>query len=151
MTKKGFTLIETLIYIALLGLLLTGAITTSYLLMQSAALVDSKNAANEEAEFVMQKLTWVLSGAQAISVPSSYGSTLSVARYDGISVDMRMGVSAIEMSENASPFNPLTTSNVQVTSLSFHYLAAGNGAPAGVEASTTVNGIVYYAIHYLPK
>jgi hypothetical protein len=148
--SRGVTLVETVVYIALLGLILTGAVVTSYQLVGSAGSLAAKNTADAEGAFVMRKLAWALSGAQTISSPSGWGSSLSVIRYDG-TVDMQLSGTAILMRENSNLFATTTTSNVKVTSLSFHYIPALDGAPAGLEASTTINGLVFYTKRYLRK
>mgnify|MGYP003386707486 CR=1 FL=1 len=152
-TKKnrGFTLIESVIYIALLGLLITGAVVTAYELVRGASLVDAKNTANEEGVFVMRKVAWALSGAQTISSPITWGSSLTVSKYDGTTVDMRITGTAIEMRENGASFEPITTSNVTVSGLSFHAVPSVGGSPAGVEASTTINGVVFYTERFIRK
>jgi type II secretory pathway pseudopilin PulG len=147
---RAFTLVETVVYIALLGLILTGAVVTAYQLVASSGSLNAKNTAGEEGTFVLRKLAWALSGAQIVSLPAGWGSSLSVTRYDG-TVDMQLSGTAIVMRENNAPFATTTTPNVKVTSLSFHYIPAAGGAPAGLEASTTINGSVFYTKRYIRK
>jgi type II secretory pathway pseudopilin PulG len=58
---KGFTLIETLLYIALLSMLLTGGVTTAFQLLKSTSTDSSQLASYDETVFVLQKISWVLS------------------------------------------------------------------------------------------
>lgn len=148
---QGFTLLEVLVYMALLGLLMAGAITTSYQLVQSSSSLSAKNTSGEEGNFVLRKLDWALSGAEALTAPAGWGSALSLTRYDGTTVDMRLSAGSIQMRENGGVYAAVTTSNVAVSSLSFHYIAASGSAPAGIEASTTVNGLVFYTERYMRK
>jgi type II secretory pathway pseudopilin PulG len=147
--SRGFTLIEALIYIALLGLIMTGAVATSYQLAESEASLASDHRVQEEGNFVINKLQWALSGAQTVSAPTAWGSALSLTRYDGISVDVRLTGGAVEIRENGGSYAVLTTSNVTVSDLSFHYLPASGNTPAGVEASTTIDGVSFYLKRYL--
>lgn len=149
--KKGFSLIEAVVYIALLGLLMTSALATAYQLVNSSSGLNAKNTAGEEGNFVMRKLNWALSGAQTVIAPAGWGSGLSVTRYDGTTVDFRRASGVVQVSVNGGTYRALTTGNVVVTSLSVHYIAASGGAPAGVEASTTINGLVFYTERYLRK
>ncbi len=149
--QKGFSLIETVIYIALLSLIMTGAVAVSYQIVSNSQSLSAKNTAGEEGNFVLRKLASVLSGAQAITAPSTWGTTLSVARYDGTTVDMRLNGEVIELRRNSGTYEALTTGNVKATMLGFTYLPASGASPAGVEASTTVNGMTFYAKYYLRK
>jgi hypothetical protein len=148
---KGFTLIETVMYIGLLGLLMTGAVLTAYELTQHSDVLSVKNTAGEEGNFILRKLDWALSGAQSISVPVDWGNTFSVTRYDGTTVDVRLANGVVQMRENGASYLRLSTANVTIGSLSFHYLPASGTSPAGLEASTTVNGLVFYTERYLRK
>ncbi len=80
MKIKGFTLLETLIYIALFGVLMSGALVTVYELLISSERTSSSVATITEGEFINRKLSWALSGAYAVSVPNAY--TLIITRSD---------------------------------------------------------------------
>jgi hypothetical protein len=58
---KGSTLIETVLYIALLSILLTGSITTSFQLLKSANTDTTQLESYDETVFVFQKIAWALS------------------------------------------------------------------------------------------
>ena len=161
LSMRGFTLVETVIYIALLGVLMVGAVTTAYQLTQHMGNVSDKNTAGEEGNFVLRKLNWVLTGTSTsatITLPSPstpYTSSLDLNRADGTHVIVRYNAnnSSIELSESggvpSSSYTPLTTVNVKVSQLQFHYLAAFGGSPAGIEASTTINGLVFSEKSYV--
>lgn len=142
---KGFSLIETIIYIALLGLLLTTAVLTSYQILQGSTNVSNKTIVQDEGDFVVRKLDWALSSASAASAPTP--STLTVTRYDGNTIDFRLNGMTIEMRESAVGvvYKPITTVNVRVQSLQFQvtgstqiivtaaaYLKTANGAAAAL-------------------
>ncbi len=155
---RGFTLIEAVIYIALLSFLMVGAVATSYQLVGSSTSLSAKNTTGGEGEFVLHKLDWALSGVRTISTPSSWSNALRLSRYDGVTVDMCLNNQAIWMRENQTggicadtSYTAITTSNVTASSLSFHYVPASGGAPAGLEASTTINGMVFYTKRYIRK
>jgi type II secretory pathway pseudopilin PulG len=148
---RAFTLIETIIYIGLLGMLMTGAVLTAYELTQHADVLSAKNTAGEEGNFVLRKIVWALSGAQTVSVPTEWGSTLSISHYDGTVIDMRVSSGVIQMRENGANYVRITTPNVTVNDLSFHYLPASGNVPAGLAASTTINGLVFSTTRYLRK
>jgi prepilin-type N-terminal cleavage/methylation domain-containing protein len=80
MSKRGFTLLETLIYIALFGVLMTGALVTVYELLQSFEYNRTDISIQEEGMFIQRKIHWALQGATAITL--SNPTTLVISRPD---------------------------------------------------------------------
>lgn len=147
--KKGFTLIETLIYIGLFTILMGAGFYTAFALIQSGQQLDTKTVTNSELDFVLRKIDWAISGINTINTPSSgYSSTLSVTKYDGTTIQLRQNGEKIEIKEGSSSFLPITTDNVKVASLSFQYIS---GNPAGIIATTTINGITATTSKYIRK
>lgn len=146
---RAFTLIETIIYIALFGVFMSGVLLSVYGMMQSGDQFTNRNSATNEGTFVTAKLDWVLRSLGSVTTPSSgYGTSLSVTRSDGTQVDVRLTSGVIEMRINGGSYVPLTTNNVTVTSLGFNTLS---GTQTGVEASTTINGISFMTRRYIRK
>ena len=146
---RAFTLIETIIYIALFGVFMSGVLLSVYGMMQSGDQFTNRNSATNEGTFVTAKLDWVLRSLGSVTTPSSgYGTSLSVTRSDGTQVDVRLTSGVIEMRINGGSYVPLTTTNVTVTSLGFNTLS---GTQTGVEASTTINGISFMTRRYIRK
>lgn len=133
--SKGFTLIETIVYIGLFSVIMTTGLLTVNQLLQSGAQTSGKATIQSEENFVLRKIAWALSGASSVSAPSP--SALTVTRYDGNTVDFRLRGTAIEMRESAigTTYLPITTGNVHVTALDFVILS-----PAGITASLTIDG-----------
>jgi prepilin-type N-terminal cleavage/methylation domain-containing protein len=79
---KGFTLIETIVYMALLGLIMTGALVSTYELISSSQKSSGKATVQEEGTFVERKFEWALS--DLASAPAVGGSgcnqTLSITK-----------------------------------------------------------------------
>ncbi len=138
--KRGFTLIEAVIYIALLGLIMSGAVVMSYQLLQGSTSTSSRSTVQDEGGFVLRKLAWALSGATDVS---GGGTTLTVTRLDGNTAYFRLTGGVIEMRESAlgGSYEPITTEkNVQASALQFT-LAGTN--PKSVSATfmlKTANG-----------
>ena len=143
---RGFTIVEMLVYIALLGILMTGALLGAWQLLQGSAQISGRTVTQDEESFVLHKIDWALTGAKTITSPSSgtpYSSTLSLTKYDATTVDICLSGQKVWMRENKtggvcadSSFASTTTTNVKVTGLSFHYIS---GPPVGIEAAVTVN------------
>jgi len=162
--KKGFTLVEVIIYIALFSLLLGTAFVTAFQLIQGTDILNAKKVNQEEINFVLKKIDWALGGVSSIDNPSSlvpYSNRLVVTKYGGNTIDICLDEYKIKIKETNgfwlwescanSKFLPLTTDNVKVTSLQFRYIAPIGGAPAGIVATTTINGFVATTTKYIRK
>lgn len=151
--SKGFTLIEVIIYIALFTLLIGSGFVTAYQLIEGGNALNQKTINQEEVNFVLRKISWVLNGVATINSPSSgYSNTLTVTRYDGTVLDVRLSAGKIELKDGvAGSFVPITTDNVKVTTLQFQYVPAVGTAPAGIIASTTISGYVATTTKYIRK
>jgi prepilin-type N-terminal cleavage/methylation domain-containing protein len=67
-SNKGFTLIETLVYLALLGLIFTGLFAGGFAIMESFDLLKTKAFAQEEGNFLLAKIDWAMNGATGIDI-----------------------------------------------------------------------------------
>ncbi len=153
---KGFTLIETIIYIALLGLIMTGALVSSYDLISSSQSSSGKTTVQEEGTFVERKIGWALSDMSGAPTLGGIGctQTLSVNKtgYTKNPVEFRRNVAnnSIEMREGGTgAYVAITTSNVAATCLKFASIAAAGSGPAGVIATTTIKGLDFVNTKYV--
>jgi prepilin-type N-terminal cleavage/methylation domain-containing protein len=147
--KKGFTLIEVIIYIALFSILLGTGFAAAYQLITGSSSLSAKNITVEEGDFILRKISWALTGAQSINTPSSgtpLSDTLVVNKYDGSTVTFRLRDNKIEMKESAGDdiFIPITTENVFVSNLQFNYLSQN-----GITATATIDGADFIATKYM--
>lgn len=144
---RGLTLIETILYIALWSFIMSSVMLTVYGIAQNGDLFAKRNVASDEGEFVTAKLNWALGDMASITTPSSgSGSSLSITRNDGTVVEVRLTGDVIEMRIAGGSYIPLTTANVSVSSLEFTRIS---GTPAGIQASTTIDGINFMTRRYL--
>ena len=138
--KKGFTLVETLIYIALFTILIGAGFSTAYYLIQDGESLSSKTVTNSELNFVLQKLDWASTGASSFEVISP--SELKINRYSSpaiVSFRLDAGTTTkyIQINEG-SGWTSLTTVNVEVSDLNFQTIS---GTPSGIIVSMTLDGI----------
>ncbi len=146
--KKGFTLIETLIYIALFTILIGAGFSTAFGLIQSGESLGNKNITNSELDFVLRKIDWAMNGVETINIPNfgtPISSVLSVTKYDGTTIQIRKNATSTEINENGN-WIPLTSANVEVEALGFQYIS---GEPNGVIATTTINKISATTTKYI--
>ena len=144
---KGFTLIESIVYIALLGFLMSGVLLSVFSISQNSSLFTAKTTSSDEGAFVIGKLNWAFSDLDSITTPTSgYGQSLTIVRNDGTQVDVRLSGGVLQMKVGSGSYIALTTSNVQVTSLGFQNITS---TPYGIEASTTISGTIFTTRRYL--
>jgi prepilin-type N-terminal cleavage/methylation domain-containing protein len=155
---KGFTLIETIVYMALLGLIMTGALLSAFDLIASTQSSAGKTTAQEEGAFVGRKLEWALADMSATPVAGGSGcaQTLSIAKtgYGKNPVEFRRNTlnNTIEIREGGSvAYTALTTNNVSATCLTFTSIPAAGNAPSGVTAATTLDGFEFVNTQYVRK
>ncbi len=139
---RGFSLIETIVYIALLGFIMSGAVITAYQVTQSSFVVSEKDTVQEEGNFVLRKLEHAFVGAQDLYVS---GSLLSVDPYTGSNIVFTLSGGALFVNRGSGA-KALTTDNVTVNSLVFTGHA---GPPKGVTVQFTLDGEVFTLTKYV--
>ncbi len=142
--KKGFTLVELLLYIAISSVILL--VTTSFL----SALLESrvKNQTILEVESqgaqVMQMINQTLRNSATINSPatSTSAATLSVDTYTATNNPTVFDISAgvIRIKEGTGVVVPLTNSRVTVSALTFQNLSRAS-TPGTVRATFTITYI----------
>ena len=142
----GFTLIEVLVYIGLLSIIITGSLGVANQITQGVQKDSARLIIQTEADFVLRKLDYALTGAKLSQVTG--GSALSIAAGSGFCFVFDSVTSAIMLkSESCASASlapqPLTSVNVSVSSLSF----ALNGA--AVTSIFVMNGQTFQSTKYL--
>jgi len=140
--SQGFTLIEMVIYIALLGIVLLGTLQSGYPILAHMQNLDTRISRDMEVLFVFQKISWVLSQSKTLILPqkNTSGNDLSLETYTGETYHFRLENGYIEMSTDGVLFIPLTSSRVTVENFIVTHHSV---APAHLEISLTVDGILY--------
>ncbi len=162
--KKGFTLVETIVYIALFSIIMTGAFVTAYQLIVGSDRLNTKKTIQSEGNFVLAKIGWALdsvstSSAEIISPPQTppyTSNTLSLKKYylgEKISVSIQYDAvnKAVLFQEGSGPLVPITTNNVSISKIEFRFMPPTGSSPAGLAATTTINGIDFAITKYIRK
>lgn len=144
----AFTLIETIIYLGLFGILMGGAVVAAYNLFESSSRGQTHALVQEESDFLIAKINWVLSGTKSVTTPPAGvpGSSLTVAKWDtalGDPMVVALSGTDITLSRGGNPAVVLNNSNVRITSLVFtHTLASGDGLnPESVNTTLTLTAL----------
>lgn len=155
MKNKGFTLIETVIYIALFTILITSGFVAAYSLIEGTGNLDSKLQVQQEGNFVLKKIGWALSNLSSVETPTGLNcaESLTIHKTDSTDpVDIRLtssgGVNYIEMRTGGGGYYPISTVNVNVSCLKFSIIS---GSPLGIVATTTISGIDFSITRYIRK
>lgn len=131
--RRGFTLIEAIVYLALFSILMGGGIVAAYSLFDATTRAGTRTILHEETDFLLSKVDWALSGAEAVTAPGAgaTGSALTVAKWDASSGDpivIAKNGDNLTMSRGGGAAEILNNTNVSVTSISFEHVAdPGNG------------------------
>lgn len=153
--QRGFTLVETLVYMGLLSILMASALVTAWQLLESMQADGVRISTQEEGSFVLQKIDRILTSAQSISQPSSaHPSTTALIVHEGdfnpVTIRLNSASGTIEMRRSdALSFVSLTTPNVSVKDLSFYYIAPSRGMPAGMGLVFTIGKEVFEIEKYI--
>ena len=150
-SDKGFTLMETMIYIALFGIIMSGAVVGTYNLLEGGNHNVLNSAVEEEGTFLNRKISWALRGATIASVSGS-GSVLTITRPDlgaqspliisgnGTNMTIARGVGVAIL---------LNSSRFKVSNVIFTYIASLNGRPPSVSGNFMVENKAFTFRDYL--
>ncbi len=140
---RGFTLIETIVYMSILSFIMTGTVLSMYSLFSGTESHTQLIASQDAGFFVMRKIESVLENQTTVHIPSfGYSPSLEITTHDNTAIEIRRTGTRIEVRRGGvnGSYVPLTSDQTSVTNLGFRYLPA----PAeGIEASTTIDGIVF--------
>lgn len=130
--QEGFTLIETLIYIAFFAVLVGSLLGITFQTIDNSARLSKKITIQQEANFILRKIEWAINNAQSVVSPDS--NTLEVTLYDGgekITFSPSGDYMKIARGSNASV--ELNSVNIKVTGTNFQY------TPATKEVKVSLN------------
>jgi len=115
---SGFTLIEIIIYGALVTMIIGALVLTSVNILGARARITAMEEVSHNARFALERIMSEIRGSQAIETVS--GSQLKITNIDGDPVEFNLTEGVIKMSrgEGATRFS-LTGSSVNVSSLQF--------------------------------
>jgi len=138
--NDGFTLIETVIYIAILSIVIGGGIVSAFYIIDSGQ--KNKIGVNIQAEgnFLLRKIEWAMTGAASISVVSP--SRLSIIKdtttgFPPLQNPLVFSLvgSNLQLTRGAGMATNLNSSNVAVSLVNGVVFTATAGTSAGVTIS----------------
>ena len=133
---KGFSLIETIIYIGLFSVIMTGAFVAAYELLVAGNDLNSKTEIQNEEDFVLHKIDWAMSNIKEVENIKNhtleakklyYGQDLSVM----IKFDPTEKRILMKTGGNLLPINGKS----KITKLEFQHISE-----TAITANITING-----------
>jgi type II secretory pathway pseudopilin PulG len=121
--ETGFTLIETIIYSAIVSMAIAATLFIVYQIIDSRYKILARVEVEEEAQFLMGKVKWVLSSIDKINTPSlgATSSVLSVDKLNFLSNPVILSASGTDVfiSYGANASSAINSESVLVKNLVF--------------------------------
>jgi type II secretory pathway pseudopilin PulG len=145
-SKRGFTLIEFIIYFGILSLVITAVVGFMLVFVQSRTKTIAVSEVEANARFVLNRVLW--STRQAVSVNSTLSATstdngvlaLNTVTPATSPTVFNLNSGTVFIKEGSSAQAPLTTPEVTVTKLRF----TQDSLSAGVETVTAAIALQYH-------
>jgi type II secretory pathway pseudopilin PulG len=141
-TQHGYTLVELLLYIALVGTLLTSVTYFFSLSVDSRVKNQSIAEVNDQGAAVMDRITQTIRNASSVTspVPGTTASSLTLVVPTGAlsPTVFNLNSTTLQITEGANSAVALTSDEVQVTNLTFKNLTR-TGTNANIQISFTLS------------
>lgn len=141
-TQRGYTLIELLLYIALLGILLPGVVGFMGLAVETRVKNQSIAEVNDQGMAAMDYITQTLRNASSITAPAAAASagslTITVPTGSLSPTIFDINGTTLQVKEGSAAAVALTSDTVQISNLTFTNLTR-SGTAGAVQVSFTVS------------
>ena len=150
MKNRGFVLIEIIIYIGLFAIMIGGLFVSVFQIMQGSQGLEEKVTIEEEMNFVVKKIDWLLNDMTEIISPlSGTDDSLEIVKRGEDEASVALNEDGeIEMCVEEDCFS-ITSVNISVEEISFEYLPAVGTSPAGINTTMNLSGRVVSWSKYL--
>ena len=145
--NSGFTLIETLIYAALVSVVIGMILMVTFQIVSGSRGLNEKIFMEDEASFLLRKIEWATAGASAINSPISGQSSSDTLSVDKFEIDPTDNPIVFSVSDGDLLMREGTGSEVRLNSplltienATFTHIAATGTAPEGVKVELSVVG-----------
>ncbi|MDO8537148.1 MAG: type II secretion system protein [bacterium] len=140
--RRGFTLIETVIYIGLFSIITSFVLVVFYQIIGGQNQQRNRVEVDSEANFMMQKMMWGIMGATAINQPAlnATSATLSVTKYNYAQNPIVFDIGSRNLRITKASGTPvfLGSSRIYVNQLIFEHLPQVQSAPEAVKITMQV-------------
>ncbi len=150
-SDKGFTLLETMIYIGLFAILISGVVVGAYNLLEGSDRNITAARIQEEGTFLNRKINWALSGATNATI-SGGGSQITITRPDlGAQSPLVISgtLNAMTIARGIGAPVQLNSDRFLINNVVFTYQASVNGRPPSVSVNFLVQDKPFFFRGYL--
>lgn len=149
--NKGFTLMETMIYIALFGIIMTGALVGTYNLLEGGKRNIDTAKIEEEGTFLNRKINWALTGASNVVV--SGGGTKMTITHPDLGAQSPLVISQtgnkMTITRGTGVEVELNNDRFHISGTTFIYTPASGGRPPSISATFKVEEKTFNFRNYL--
>ena len=133
--NNGFTLIETMIYIALFSVIIGSALIAVYGIIQNTDKTQAKIIFEGEASFVLQKINYAITGTNMILLPllGENGIALTLSKSTG-NISLQLSGDKLQIKDGGMVFLDINNDDVRISNVVFKHIA---GVSGGVESIDT--------------
>ncbi len=150
---RGFTLIETILYLGLFSIIIGGILVSAYNLIESGQRTQAIIGTQEEGIFLNRKLSWAISGATSAATLNS-GNTLQLTRPDLPSAENPLAFTLtgtdLTLQRGSGAPVALNGSGYPITNLLFTVTHTA-GKPTSVSATFDIAGQLFEFDTFLRK
>jgi len=130
--SNGFTLVELLLYIALLSLLMGILVTFFVSILKFQLTTQETSAETQDIRFILSRLSWDMGGVDSVLVPGSLGQSTPILQLvkEGVTYTYSLdGDNNLILTAGASS-DKLNGLDTKISSLNFRRLGFIGGTPA---------------------
>ena len=119
--KKGFTLLELLIYVAILAVLMVGISSAFISFNRGRGQVEARSEVNSNLQFVIEKISHDLKFASSVTTPAAAGSSSNtlVLVLDGLTITYNVSSGQLKRQVNSETPQTITSDKVTVATPTF--------------------------------
>lgn len=139
-SQVGFSLIETVLYIGLFVIVLGSVIIATYNMIESTDKSQYKSLMQNDAQFSIRKMHWLLNGATNVSTSSASTLQITNPTLSSNPILLQMDGSKLAMQLDSNTY-ALTGDIAPVSELAF--VVTGVNRPAEVQMSFRMNNKYY--------
>lgn len=137
-TAPGFTLIEYLIYVAILAVFLISSTAIMLVLQSGKGKTEAMQEVEQNGRIAVQTLERRIRNATSVALPATGASSTFIVLAGSTTATIGLRNQALEIKEGAAASSSLTSADVKLTDLVFEN-RAGATAPAAIHFSFTVS------------
>lgn len=121
MNQRGATLVELLIYMAILTVVMT--FVTDFLVqtVETRLEIQAKSSMEQDQRFILSRLTYDIKRASSITTPASGTTDNLVLVLDGETYSYQLAINNYQLTTGSGTYN-LNSSDIEVSALSFQRL-----------------------------